>query len=1118
MSGGIRDHLVIRASAGSGKTYRLSSRYIAILRSGAEPRAILATTFTRKAAGEILERVMRRLAEAAADPKKAAALGDDIAKETGTAAPLSQAEAAALLRKFCTSLHQVSISTIDAFFSRVVRCFQPELGLPRAIEMTDEKSPRASALRQSAINALLEEKDFTNATELLCALNKGQRSRSVTEKLDEVLAETYEIFQDSGAERWEGPGVEGAEISGDEQARLADALADLADRYQRIADANKTARPREKDTSIHGGWPGDMRSHHAMIVEGRWSEMAKKDLFFRVLHGDVSMRGKPLPEEAAAIYRALAGHVAWEVTSGIRAQTQAMRDFLARYTAHIEAAKHAERLLFFSDLPRILGGGAIDGAAAPSLPEIAYRLDARIGHILLDEFQDTAPAQWNVLRPLAEEVVASGPPSATSRSFFCVGDVKQAIYGWRGGRSAIFDRLKSDLHLEKEEKLNKSYRSSPFVLDAVNELFLKLPENGALLEQEECEHEPQGAFRGFARAWHARFERHESSQPELDGYVELATSTPGRHDEDDAEARALAEGRANDEDSAEDEEREGTATGHDEYVARKVAALVREHPDGSIGILTRSRKAATVYLSLLRRLGIAASGESGNPIYIEPLVSVILAALKLADHPGDTAAAGRLAWSPLGERYAIAIGDAAPIRAATIRAASRRLRDELEEHGLAAMVADWARVLVKHADPAGIASSRLERIIELAESWTPTTPHRWVEFIETIETTRIDEVLPSQVRIMTIHASKGLEFDIVVLPELTPTMVKVQKAVCTARDAAGDAIHSVHGKRSFTEMRFSAEARTAFLAEAAREYDDSLCSLYVAMTRARQALFLILPPVTRNAKGKTGTKGVSNNTWASLLRRGLSQVPLETERTVGDEILYSVGNRAWTKPAAPTAPREKSPPAPVDAIQLKKSAGPPRRWWPEVTPSSLAHTTAATRKGLFTLERSAAMDRGILIHRWFQEIEWLEQFTLDDETLKRLARATVPGIREETITETLTRFRAAMKSDAVRTALSRPNLQPGETATVWRERAFAVKHDHKLLHGQFDRVVIVWKEAKPVRAMLVDFKSDAVADANQLAEREAHYAPQIAEYRRALEMMLTLPAEAIEDRLVFLAR
>src|SRR5258708_987621 len=111
MSDKLFTHTLIRASAGSGKTYQLTNRYLGLLAKGVEPDAILATTFTRKAAGEIFDRVLARLAEAASGITAAAMLAKEIGQKD-----LGPDSFTTLLRKMLRKLHRVRIGTLDSFY------------------------------------------------------------------------------------------------------------------------------------------------------------------------------------------------------------------------------------------------------------------------------------------------------------------------------------------------------------------------------------------------------------------------------------------------------------------------------------------------------------------------------------------------------------------------------------------------------------------------------------------------------------------------------------------------------------------------------------------------------------------------------------------------------------------------------------------------------------------------------------------------------------------------------------------------------------------------------------------------------------------------------------------
>ena len=115
-------------------------------------------------------------------------------------------------------------------------------------------------------------------------------------------------------------------------------------------------------------------------------------------------------------------------------RTLSTHALVARYHEAREQVRREEGVASFGDLVRVLV------EADPDLlrDELWFRLDGRIDHLLLDEFQDTSLMQWKVLRPLAEEIVSDG---TGERTFFSVGDVKQSIYGWRGGLPGILEHL-----------------------------------------------------------------------------------------------------------------------------------------------------------------------------------------------------------------------------------------------------------------------------------------------------------------------------------------------------------------------------------------------------------------------------------------------------------------------------------------------------------------------------------------------------------------------------------------------------------------------------------------------------------------------------------------------------
>src|SRR5262249_5528955 len=160
-------------------------------------------------------------------------------------------------------------------------------------------------------------------------------------------------------------------------------------------------------------------------------------------------------------------------------QTRATREFLDRFHDELWALKQSSGGLRFNEVTQALVDGLRGRALRPE--SLAFGLDGGIEHLLLDEFQDTSLTQWQALEPVARRITKDS--AKTPCSFVCVGDVKQAIYGWRGGLSQILETLPNSLGGLKSVRLAKSWRSAQPVIDTVNEVFGKL---GQLTEPEKC--------------------------------------------------------------------------------------------------------------------------------------------------------------------------------------------------------------------------------------------------------------------------------------------------------------------------------------------------------------------------------------------------------------------------------------------------------------------------------------------------------------------------------------------------------------------------------------------------------------------------------------------------------
>src|SRR5262245_6434404 len=383
-------HVVIRASAGTGKTYQLAVRFISLLAAGAQPEEILATTFTRKAAGEILDRVLVWLAQAAGDEgqrkKLAAAIGEK---------SLSAHKCRELLVGSVRKLHALRIGTLDSYFIHVAGAFGHELGLPPSWSICDELID--AALREEAMEMVLAGGRTADLLALVHALTKGEARRGVSQLVQGTVSGLWELFRETTSTAWEQikppRGLPDGELEKTLELLAAFAIAEKRTREARDADV---ARARA----------------------GAWDDFIDSGLAKKIHLGECAYYKKPLPVELVSLYRLLLLHAESVLVGLVAAQTAATHQLLLRFAERYRELQHAERALRFGDVTFHLGQ-----AEEIIRPErLAFRLDGGIRHLLLDEFQDTAPAQWRVIRGLARHVT-----TRPGGSFFCVGDAKQAI-------------------------------------------------------------------------------------------------------------------------------------------------------------------------------------------------------------------------------------------------------------------------------------------------------------------------------------------------------------------------------------------------------------------------------------------------------------------------------------------------------------------------------------------------------------------------------------------------------------------------------------------------------------------------------------------------------------------
>jgi len=1068
---------LILASAGSGKTYRLSSQLIGLLAAGVPPAEILASTFTRKAAGEIAERVLLRIAQAAKDPVEAARLQGSMPAEALRLHVTPEVWAPLLVRTV-RSLHRLQVQTIDAFFHRVARSFAQELGLPGRWEVAEE--PVRDRIREMAIDASFEEFDQEVLVELVRLSSQSDTDRSVHRLLSEAMASLHGLYLEIDPDVLDPWGFEGGEglFAPVPQTEVASAIAFL----------EAAELPRNRDGSENATWRKARDRAVALATEGNWEAfLGGKGITEKLLGGSDVFSRHPIPEDIRAAYDTFFRAARAKLGLKYQRRMAALGRFIPEYDLRLRRLTRQEGKYGFDEITRIVAGGTGFGRNE----ELYYRLDGAVRHILLDEFQDTSTQQWAALEPLVEEILSG---HEGERAALIVADPKQSIYGWRGGEPRILDWVAERFGLVPES-VPENWRSSSVVLDFVNRVFDGVREAPELAGGGEVVTE-----------WMTSFESHVAMKA-LPGYVRVEVGPP-----EDASSRARI--RPN--------------------LLRRAVDVVGETrkavPGATIGVLTRTNRTAAWLIAALRRAGIEASEEGGVPVADSEPVLAILALLRLADHPGDRISAYLAARTPVGRLVGLAPDEWQDVR--RVDDVARGIREALLRSGYGEVISGWVRELTPLASPRD--RNRMRLLAELAFRWDPRATLRPVDFVRHAETAAVEDPGAAAVRVMTVNRAKGLEFDVVVLPELDGLEMgrEPDDPFLPLRRAGGGPVVRVFPRMPVAHRSLFPEVGPAATQARDRAQRDALSLLYVALTRARHATHILLRPDPSSGPSTARTGGVllkrvlggadasgagsgDASGTGSGTRSGDSGAPRGGD---GDarSVLFESGDAEWWRrdewPASARAPvppgtHERVPPV----ISLSAPTG--RRLLPRRAPSELEGGGKSDLRSILRPGGRAAMEEGALIHAWLEQVEWVEGDLPERDELLALAATVAPGVKPET--EWLDRFREWIDCPAIRALLSREAFPPGTRAE--REVPFVVRDEGVLLQGFADRVVRI-PDPEGDRILVIDWKTDRVQPSDRAAfdTRVAFYLPQLAAYVRAFSRLEGLPAERVEGVLAFL--
>ena len=822
----------VSANAGTGKTKLLTDRVLRLLLSGAPADAILCVTYTRAAAAEMRNRIFKRLADWAIIPAKA--LGEDL-ENMGIHTPSQdmRRRARSLFAEILDNDDGPRVETVHSFCQSILRRFPIEAGVAPHVQLADDdEQSRLKAMARA--NILYHPSPELAASVLLIAeaVSEGRADEIVNDFINravgldspDCLARIESHFRDD-------LGV----VSADTERDMLMARLDLiqVEKLRAVSVALQTSKSK---IQIDRG--AKMAVWLAQTGEGRIEKLSfLADALFsagkprkQLSNADIrktSPQIDAIQKQAIETIKPLLPDRAAQIC---RDRTMALYRFGMAFNQEYSRLKTQRGLLDYNDLITRTNNLL---AASEAAQWVAWKLDNGIQHLLIDEAQDTSPAQWKLLRRLVDEFFdgeGASPHRASTatslpRTMFAVGDFKQSIYSFQGADPLVMNQNRSELSGRakaiqadfRDVPLSVSFRSASPILDLVNKT---IPDLGGIDD----------------------FTTHEMARSGAGGFVELWPVVKGN---DDFGAEMLA------------------AT----QLARRVKSWIgkRHLPSGDLvgagDILILLRKRGRFFELLLSALQIANVQVAGadrmqlaEQIEIQDLLA-LGDVMHLADDDLQLAAVLK---SPLFGMSEDQLYDLAYNRGKA-SLMSRLMAHRGADGALGKMADQLARwqsraeyesvfgffsfVLVdggrqKFRDRLGRAvDESLDHFLNLAQNFALGGGVSLLEFLTAIRSSGgevkrdMDASGTDEVRIMTIHGAKGLEAPIVILPDMLASRGKSEPVL----PAADGSVHYWLPPSDLARPAFVDEARQA--ATTLRTEEDNRL-LYVAMTRARDGLVI----------------------------------------------------------------------------------------------------------------------------------------------------------------------------------------------------------------------------------------------------------------------------------------
>ncbi len=823
---------VVEASAGSGKTYALAQRYVQLLLAcpggfqRVSLRNILAITFTNKAAFEMKRRILDFLKKMALDELPAGE-EESLLKPLSLSRGEARDKAYAILEALVHQYNYFQVQTIDSFINALLSGCAFKIGLSAHFKIKTNAFEYVEYSLDQMVDRALQDPGIRTVFEKFLYQYIFLENKSSWFPKKDILALLSGLYQQSNT---------------------------YGQEFQNSALTDQERLKHKKDIL---GLMRELQAQAGEALDGRFLKSLEKFLaqyqrgfdFDRV--SDFFARDElPVKKNAAPPDQA------YRLWDDIRARLKALceEEALTVFDPYIEIFRHIKEdfeqkarkddLLFLEELNKKARALFDDGAV--TVEELYYRLATRFHHYLLDEFQDTSLLQWSNLKMMVEEALSTGG------SLFYVGDKKQAIYGFRGGEIRLFDAIQREFaHFNVcREQLAYNYRSQKALVDFNNRIFSLENLRRFIAAKEEFEEEKKKTpviftDREFQMLENVYGSSRQSHIPGREaGVVRVEIVVSDRKEERESMIREMLIGRIED--------------------------AQRRFPFKDIALLTRSNDEIELLTGWLTEAGIPVQSERTMNIRENRIVQDLIFLLQFLHSPVDNGAFARVVLGDLFlaggarekevyQKYLLEIR----VRMLTeknfvlyrdFRERFPQAWDELFDeffrqvglyplYELMISILHRFDVFARFPGHQGFVMRFLELIKEEEENYTDGAS--FLEKLDAMENEKLYVHMTdaNAVKILTIHKAKGLEFPVVLIPFLG-MRIKVG-----AGGGMGQLSYVLDFKEQYLRLlrikekylKFSGPLYDIWREEYIRAFLFELNSLYVALTRASEELYVFVP-------------------------------------------------------------------------------------------------------------------------------------------------------------------------------------------------------------------------------------------------------------------------------------